>query len=303
MQILLYYKPDDKSKERYTLISRTQNFTSRQQLNTDTFEIFHYRDEKPFSVGIHHHDFYEIYLFLEGDVTYRVEGRNYILEPGDLLLINPAELHQPFISEGAYERIVLWINKEYLENLSQYGENLLYCFDTGKENKLHPDTVTAGRILEIMKKLSREFNSKKPYHSLYATGLFYQLLVEVNRLSSKETASAVTEKPDLSGEVVRYINENFDKKISLDTLSKEFFVSKYHLSHEFKAQYGTGIYKYITLKRLLIARELLADGERVGEVYKACGFNDYTTFFRAFKAEYSVSPADYCKQLKERSRT
>ncbi len=276
--------------------SRTQNFDSRQILIGETFEIFHYRDEKPFQVSVHHHDFYEIYLFLEGNVTYRVEGKNYVLEPLDLLLINPFELHQPFISDGAYERIVLWINKNYLEALSSDGENLLSCFDKGLENRLHPDTIKSGRILELMKKMSREFNGEKFCHSLYATGLFYQLLVEVNRLAKKENPSYKNEKNDLCAEVVNYINENYDKKISLDTLSKEFFVSKYHLSHEFKAQYGTGIYKYITLKRLLIARELLAEGERAGEVYKACGFTDYTTFFRAFKTEYGISPADY-KQL------
>lgn len=282
---------------------RTQNFDSRQILSNENFEVFHYRDEKPFQVSVHHHDFYEIYLFLEGDVTYRVEGKIFVLEPLDLLLINPAELHQPVISKGPYERIVLWINKNYLQSLSAEGENLLFCFEKEGHNRLHPDTVKSGRILDLMKKLSREFNAEKPYHSLYATGLFYQLISEVNRLAKKDIATYQNEKDDLCGKVINYINENYDKKLSLDSLSDEFFVSKYHLSHEFKAQYGTGIYKYITLKRLLIAREFLADGERVGEVYKACGFNDYTTFFRAFKAEYGISPADYCKQLKERSRT
>lgn len=143
------------------------------------------------------------------------------------------------------------------------------------------------------------FEFGQSHHRLYATGLFYQLIVEVNRLAKKDITTYQNEKDDLCSKVINYINENYDKKLSLDSLSEEFFVSKYHLSHEFKSQYGTGIYKYITLKRLLIARELLADGERVGEVYKACGFNDYTTFFRAFKAEYSLSPANLNNLKKE----
>ena len=110
--------------------SRTQRFDPRQTMRSKTFEIFHYHDSKPGSVEVHHHDFYEVYFFLAGEAEYRVEGRIFRLEPGDLLLINPMELHQPMANpDSVCERFVLWIDKEYLESISG-EESMTACFDS-----------------------------------------------------------------------------------------------------------------------------------------------------------------------------
>lgn len=79
---------------------KSQKFIPRQHMRTETFEVFHFRDTALEPVAIHQHDFYEVYFFLEGQVEYRVEGRAYCMAPGDLLLINPMEFHQPVIRSG-----------------------------------------------------------------------------------------------------------------------------------------------------------------------------------------------------------
>ena len=61
-----------------------EHFNTRQQMQKTSFEIFHYFDSKPGSVALHHHDFYEIYFFISGQVEYQIEGRSYQLQPGDL---------------------------------------------------------------------------------------------------------------------------------------------------------------------------------------------------------------------------
>ena len=76
---------------------RNQRFDPRQTMQTDTFEVFHYKDPSPSAVEVHHHDFYEVYLLLAGQVSYWVDGRILPMEPGDVLLINPLELHRPMI--------------------------------------------------------------------------------------------------------------------------------------------------------------------------------------------------------------
>lgn len=53
------------------------------------YEIFRYCDSELGEVSLHHHDFYEIYLFLNGSVEYSIESRIYRLLPGDILLIGP----------------------------------------------------------------------------------------------------------------------------------------------------------------------------------------------------------------------
>lgn len=278
----------------------TQEFQNRQILKSDTFEIFHYRDEKPKSVSVHHHDFYEIYLFLGGQVSYRVEGKTYRLEIGDLLLINPEEMHQPYVtSDMAYERIVLWINRNFLDKICLDGVNLKACFENKADNRIHPESSTTTRLIELMKMLTHEYYSDDFGGSAYSVGLFYQIMVEINRLAQRGDKFRKQEKPDLITKVVAYINKNYSKPITLDALAKEFFVSKYYLSHEFTRYYGTSVYKYIILKRLLIAKEKIAEGMPIGEVYKLCGFGDYTTFFRAFKAEYGINPREFANSLIE----
>ena len=91
------------------MATRHQKFDTRQTMHGTTFEIFRYKDAYLKEVALHHHDFYEVYFFLSGNVQYNIESRSYLLTPGDVLLISPMELHQPmFGSEHReYERIVL----------------------------------------------------------------------------------------------------------------------------------------------------------------------------------------------------
>ncbi len=271
--------------------TKIQPFDPRQILKSDRFEIFHYKEEKTTAVGTHHHDFYELYLLLAGQVSYIIEGKTYRLETGDFIMINPQEMHHPVVTSGNMcERIVLWINCNYLDTLCKNGLNLKECFEDKVNNHIHPDINTGNKISELLEKLNQEYHNNNFGKELYTTGLFYQILVEINRLAKHKETQRKEEKPDLPSRVVAFINQYYDSVITLDRLAKEFFISKYHLSHEFTKQYGISIYKYITLKRLMMAKEKISNGVPLGEVYKSCGFGDYTTFFRAFKAEYGISP-------------
>ena len=265
------------------MLKTPQSFDPRQQMNTPTFEAFYYREPKATEVDVHHHDFYEVYNLLAGDVSYWVDGKIYHLRPGDLFLISPMELHRPIVLPGAqYERFVLWINKNYLESLSQ-EHSLTQCF------KDSPIQLRGGTITPLLSALVKEQYSNKFGASIYAQGVFLQLMVELNRLSPIGAQAA--EHTPFIASVLEYIGSNYHSDLSLDFLAERFHISKYHLSHEFKNETGTSIYHYITLKRLAAARQMLIDGKSPGDVYLACGFRDYTAFFKAFKAEYGTSPA------------
>lgn len=277
---------------------RPQSFQVRQNMEKSTFEVFHYCDPKPETVAVHHHDFYEIYFFLGGDVEYRVEGRTYILKPGDLLLINPRELHQPIVKHGStYERIVLWIDKNYIENFGNNSASLTRCFDIQlptHSNILRPTGIQRSKISEYLNGIITEYYGDGYGAELSANGLFLQLMVEINRLALQKgrTAEPVNDTLFIT-QVLSFINEHYNDELSLDSIARKFFVSKYHLSHEFRREVGTSVYRYIMLKRLLNAKELLAKGFAPGFVYHECGFQDYANFYRAFKSEYGVSPKEF----------
>ena len=55
---------------------------------------------------------------------------------------------------------------------------------------------------------------------------------------------------------------------------------------------GTSVYRYVLLKRLQHARQLLLDGASPGEASRESGFADYPNFYRSFRAVYGLSPQE-----------
>jgi AraC-like DNA-binding protein len=265
-------------------------------MQNKAFEVFHYRDQKLEGLEVHHHDFYEVYLFLGGQVQFQVEAKTFRLEPGDFLLISPQELHKPLIGQGSmYERMVLWIDRSFLTGLCTEDTDLSACFDPempGHTNLLRPGKVRSAQLQGLLESLAREYYDKQLGSAICAQGLLMQFLVELNRLARKNAGKAPAE-PDLVSQVIAYIGNHYQENLTLESIAGQFYVSKFYLSHEFRARVGVSIHRYIIFRRLLQARDLMAAGIGPGQVYQNCGFGDYANFYRAFKAEYGISPREY----------
>ena len=287
---------------------RTHSFTDRQKMSRSTFEVYHYRDEKVKEVALHHHDFYEIYFFISGNVSYNIESRSYRLSPGDVLLINPQELHQPVFSpeKQQYERYVLWISGSFLQQFILPDQDLSQCFDTSRPehtNLVRPDGVSRELLAYLFQQLVREQDSREFAAEVNCLSLLAQLLVMVNRTAlragrdpePRENADSVVYR------ILGYINDHYSEDLSLDFLANAFFISKYHLSREFSRVVGTSVHRYIVQKRLIMARQMMVSGVPTSEVCQLCGFGDYSNFYRAFTGEYQISPRKYLEELKKES--
>ena len=287
------------------MATRTHSFTSRQKMSRNTFEIFHYKDGSMQEVTLHHHDFYEVYFFLSGNVSYNIESFSYRLSPGDILLISPHELHQPIVSpeKQHYERFVLWLNPGFLQQFGTPEENMTRCFDTRNpehRNLIRPDGATRELINYLIRQLIQEQDSEDFGTDIYCLSLLAQLLILVNRTAlwagqapeNRENADSTVYR------ILTYINEHYNEELNLDFLANKFFISKYHLSREFGRVVGTSVHRYILQKRLIMARQMMAAGQPTSEVYQHCGLGDYSNFYRAFKKEYQTSPRAYLGELK-----
>lgn len=284
---------------------KIQRFDTRQYMRSNTFEIFRYKDAYMKEVALHHHDFYEVYFFLSGNVKYNIESRSYLLTPGDVLLISPMELHQPMFGaeQRDYERIVLWIDRQFLEGFSLPGQSFTACFDTsdpGHTNLLRPEGVARQFLTYLLEQLMMEVAREDPYREIAALTYLAQVLISLNRLARQQKKDNLMAAPDSAVyNVLGYINEHYSEDLTLDDLANKFFVSKYHLSREFQRLVGTSVHRYIVQKRLVMAKQMLSDGTPSSEVYQHCGFGDYSNFYRAFKAEYQISPKEFVTRLKE----
>ncbi len=281
-----------------------QTFTNRQHMLTQDFEFFHYHNAKPVEVDFHNHNFYELYFFISGSVTYAVEGNTYKLIPGDILIINDKELHKAFIRDDtSYERIVIWLNPNYLKSYCTEKTDLLSCFDSsrpGRNNLLRMKPEQFQKVYEIVQGLGTACSGDGYGNDLLKGLYLQQILIYINKAYLARADQEL--EPDsapagLISRIIQYINANLEGDISLDTLSSMFYISKYYLSHQFKSTTGLTLHKYIQQKRLIAAKELLKESRPISEVCSKCGFGDYSHFIRTFKNEYGVSPKKYCKTL------
>ena len=277
-----------------------QNFDPRQDMLRPGIALQFKRDAYLQGVQLHHHDFYEVYFLLSGDVTYTIESRLYQVMPGNLLLINPRELHQVCIRPemSAYERYTLWIDPQLLHKLSTDKSDLGRCFDPSRPNYgnlLRLKSEEQQLIRFLFETLWREYDSGEYGSDLLRESLLTQLLVAVNRMAEQDSEhfEASSRSSRMVSTAIAYVNEHYGDPLSLDLLAEQCYVSKYHLSHEFNRQVGTSVHRYILKKRLLNARQLMAQGELPSQVYSRCGFGDYAGFYRAFRSEYGVGPREY----------
>ncbi len=136
-------------------------WTDRQiMLGESAFEFYHYLDDIPPKVEFHQHPFYELFFFLSGDVNYTIEGKTYKLRPGDILLTNSLDIHRPEIgSDKPYERIVIWLEDRFFEQLRAGGDDLASCFaDAARKDyrRIRPDQSSLIRMQNLCTHISRE---------------------------------------------------------------------------------------------------------------------------------------------------
>ncbi|MFH5836596.1 AraC family transcriptional regulator [Proteiniclasticum sp. C24MP] len=280
------------------------DYSNRQHMYRMDYELFYYKDMQFKNVSLHHHDFFEVYFFVKGEVSYQIEGRNYHLVPGDILLVNHKELHQVLIEnpEHYYERYVLWLNKEFIKSLSSKKSDLTRCFlDQEKKTLLRTSMENHQLIRGILDKLHYQ-NAEDGFGAdLLPKALLTELMIELNRMSFEEDKlQPQVKKNQLIDSVISYINEHLEEEINMDQLAAEFFISKYHLSREFKKYTGTTLYRFVVQKRLIKAKGLILEGNPITSVYEECGFGDYSNFFRAFKNEYGLTPKEFLSVMEKR---
>lgn len=281
----------------------TNNSTSREKeagyLNQN-FRLFHLKDKKDQEFEFHYHNFNKIIIFLSGKVTYLVEGKAYDLKPWDMLLVSHHDIHKPIIDPDiTYERIVIWLQNDFITSQKDRPCDLSACFATANEKSFNLIRLNASlqtKIQTLIHALEDALNSEDFGHEVLSQTYFLQLMVYLNRVFTPEqyendhSASRYNKQ---IAEILKYINLNLDADLSNDTLASVFFLSKYYLMHKFKEETGCTLHSYIQQKRLLHAADLIKGGMPVLKASSQCGFSDYSTFLRAFRKMYGVSPKDF----------
>ncbi len=267
-----------------------------------SYEFHHYYYGQPIDTRLHKHSFYEIYLFISGTITYTVEGCSYQPCPGDILLININETHYPesLPLNLPCECFIFRLDETFFTRLHGMEEDLTACFkDASKQNYrlFHPNQTQMNKIWKTCKTIECEQQNHELGNYIIAYSSMVELLVLLNRAYYDVPNSVCRniEKQKQINQIVVYINEHLTEELTLEQIAKEFHVSKYYLSHQFKEYTGFSPYQYIMKKRLAVAYRMLYNGESVTYACMESGFRDYSNFLKAFKREFGCNPSDFVK--------
>lgn len=263
----------------------------------ENFRLFHLRSEYGEKVDYHYHEFCKILLLVSGRGSYFVDGKRYLLSAGDIVLIGSRSVHKPELAEDAlYERIILYVSPDYLQQMSTPDCDLLSLFSGNHGHVLRLKEQRRKAVFSLAARLEQDLGNDAFGRTVLSQANLLHLLVELGR--SMEDSPANLPRPSAPQnrrvlEIMEYLDGNLAEEIDMDALAEHFFISKYYMMRLFHRETGMTVYAYLTQKRLLKARELMESGMRATESCYACGFHSYSSFTRAYSKYFGTTPTGH----------
>lgn len=263
------------------------------------YDISYVADE----VGLHTHSFYEILFICRGqDVQYLLNNNRYRLQKGDIMLIPPGLSHRPlFLKEltEPYERFALWIDAEFFaahcKQFPELGFALEQCNRADSGLLRSTEATYSGLYAGFNMLWLEQQECRFGWQAAVALGAIH-LMVHISRtFYNRDVAVAQTEQRSLFDEMFQYIDNHLTEKLTLRHLAKRMHVSESTISHLFQQQLNVSFYHCVIQRRLIRAKGMILQHTPLREVWEACGFADYSSFYRLFKKEYGVSPGQFSK--------
>ncbi len=260
------------------------------------FKLFYLTDSSSEEPEYHYHEFNKIIIFLKGRIGYSIEGRYYDLQPYDIVLVNENHIHKPFIdNQVPYERIIIYISKQFMDSYKTADYDLSYCLKRAKVEASYVIRIPNDAnhpLLESTMKLIHSFQDTSYAHELSQQIHVLEFMLHLNRTSITDNAnyvSTTSQNPTILS-IMEYINSHLNTSLSIDEIADAFFISKYNMMRTFKKETGYTILDYITMKRMILAKQLISNGNSLTTTAYDCGYNSYSSFYRSYKKFYNTAP-------------
>ncbi len=271
-----------------------------ESFNPHIYFAFKRRFAESHVTDIHSHDFVTMIYILSGACTYTIGNGIYHVKKGDMLIFGPdvshgktvgpgeeiMELHIGFGNicvDGLPRNHLIAEGTPPVFNLQEYEQDFLSCCS---------DICTAQESnspgCELMIKV----------HTMRLIILFLQVTrAGTHRSNRTQVAFDSSEKAVIVNTLMKYLNENYMRQISLETISKSIYLSPAYISKVFRDEIGESPINYLIKIRLAKARELLLEGSHsIKSVARSVGYEDVYYFSKLYKKYNNISPSKVRKQ-------
>lgn len=248
----------------------------------------------------HTHTYCELYFYIDGKCSYMVENGVFDMPYGTVICTRPGELHCVQINEPCeYKRYYYEIPANALEFL---GSEHMRCFmkrPFGEHNSL---VLPVDIMNECESKLRRDVelyeSGSSDYRSVALADLLYILHAVNTCFDDPVTNLSETRLNTIVSDALAYINSHLGEIRSTADIADALYVSREYLSRTFTRFMNITLTKYITTKRIELAKNLLSGGSSPSEAAENCGFNDYSYFIQVFRREVGITPYLYKIKMK-----
>lgn len=258
--------------------------------------VYHAKED---TSALHYDSAFTVSYFKHSRASVRIEGKCYQVGSGDLVIMNPNEIHCCTVDDGTYhERISLCVRKSILKSFPFDCDKLFDCFSKrplGVGNLISAESADVYRIEVLFSELLALAEEK---NRILSTCKIVELLFAISEASSfqGEDTRGVTEHT-VAEQVLLYVNEHFREDLSCHDIAAHFYLSKFRLEHVFKAAVGVSLWDYVITRRLIYCHELLEQNVSVKSAAYRAGFHNYSNFYRLYKKHMGITPQAYKRSL------
>lgn len=228
----------------------------------------------------HSHPQIEIVVARSEGHGYSVDGQEIALSPYELIMIAPSVPHRVMVGEGDYDRFSVIIHPALLPD--------------GRVDALNRSMIKLrlSRDDEIYKLLKKAERYAKELPESAKTQIFPALALEIYFMILSRLPSEKPTPSDIVNRAIEYMDTHFAEIKHVSQVYESLYVSKSYFHSLFSRYMNKTPLAYLNERRLYCAHTRIAAGAKPSAIYRECGFDDYTSFFRAYKRLYGHAPSN-----------
>lgn len=265
-----------------------------------TIERIH---DTSWSMEPNRHEFYEMVYMKKGNAVFEISGYPVDLGPNDIIIIKPNQFHKFIVkSESGCEFIVL--NFKFVDKFDmQYsGISLEYFLDfvSGKESGafIKLKVSQKNEIITLLNRILKEKENPDIGSELLNYLLVMELFVLISRALKMEWENSIKNKSSKLKELIQvsvsYINNNYEREISLKDIAQYVFLSTSYFTRAFKEEMGISPINYLLMTRIERAKELIkGSNSKISDIALSVGFSNQQRFNDIFKKYVKMTPLQY----------